>query len=148
MGKVGTISANRYSIHACKEDQFSIFSYSCSVLGFSKALLQIQHCRVMLSAILDLKLNSIYQTTVPSFEILNLYYIQYQMARIFNFLPQSSLCHIFGTEILISSLLEIMVAVDNKDMYWPQILAFYLYTQFLLVFPSGNCDSKILHILD
>ena len=34
------------------------------------------------------------------------------------------------------------------ETQWPQILATYLYAQFLLISLSGNCDSKLLHVLD
>ena len=47
-----------------------------------------------------------------------------------------------------SSLLEAVKVIDNTEVYWPRMLAFYLYAQFLLVSPFDNCDSKILHILD
>ena len=70
------------------------------------------------------------------------------MARMFNLSPQSSSINIFGTEILMSSLLETIKSGDNTEVYWPQMLAFCLYAQFLLVLPSGDYDSKLLHILD
>ena len=70
------------------------------------------------------------------------------MVRIFNLSPQSSSLHIFGTEILMSSLLKAIKFGDNTEVYWPRMLAFYLYAQFLLALPSGDCDSKLLHILD
>ena len=47
-----------------------------------------------------------------------------------------------------SSLLETIKAGDSTEVYWPRMLAFYLYAQFLLVSPSGDYDSKLLHILD
>ena len=47
-----------------------------------------------------------------------------------------------------TSLLDVIVVVDNKEIYWPRMLAFCLYAQFLLVFLSSNCNSKILHVLD
>ena len=75
-------------------------------------------------------------------------FLQYQMARMFNLSPHSSSLHIFGTEILMSSLLETIIDGDNTKVYWPQMLALCLYTQFLLVSPSDDCDSKLLHILD
>ena len=40
------------------------------------------------------------------------------------------------------------MAIDNTEAYWLRILAFCVYAQFLLVSPSGNCDSKMLNILD
>ena len=46
------------------------------------------------------------------------------------------------------SFLEIVVATNIKEVYWHRMIAFCLYAQFLLVSPSGNCDSKILHILN
>lgn len=70
------------------------------------------------------------------------------MARMFNFSPQSSFHHIFDTEIMMSSLLKDIVAMDKKKVYWPWMLAFYLYAQFLLVSPSGNYDPKLLYILN
>ena len=71
--------------------------------------------------------------------------MQNQMARMLNLSPQSSSLHIFKAEILMSSLLT---AGDSTKVYWPRMLAFCLYAQFLLVSPSGDCDSKLLHILD
>ena len=47
-----------------------------------------------------------------------------------------------------SSLLDFVVAVDKMEVYWPRMLAFYLYAQFLLVSLSADCDPKILYILD
>ena len=68
-------------------------------------------------AITGSQLNFACQIMVPSIEIPDLHSIQYQIARMFNFLSQSSLRHIFGTEVLISSLVEVTVAVDNKEIY-------------------------------
>ena len=47
-----------------------------------------------------------------------------------------------------SSLLEAIMAIDNTEAYWLQMLAFYIYAQFLLVSPSGNYNSKMMNILD
>ena len=41
-----------------------------------------------------------------------------------------------------------MVATDKLEVHWPRLLALCLYSQFLLISPSGDCDPKILSILD
>ena len=33
-------------------------------------------------------------------------------------------------------------------MHWPRLLALRLYSQFLLISPFGDCDPKILSVLD
>ena len=38
--------------------------------------------------------------------------------------------------------------MDTKEVYWPRMIALYLYAQFFLVSPFGNCDIKVLQILD
>ena len=70
------------------------------------------------------------------------------MARIFNFSPQSSLRHIFSAEILTSSLLDVVVAMDNKEVYWPWMLAFCLYAQFLLIFSQEDANIRIISIIE
>ena len=70
------------------------------------------------------------------------------MDRMFNIPPQSSLQHVFVNEIAVSSLLEAVMAIDNTEAYWLRMLAFCVYAQFLLVSPSGNCDYKMLNVLD
>ena len=47
-----------------------------------------------------------------------------------------------------NSLLQAVASTDSTETRWPRILATCLYAQFLLVSLSGNCDSKLLHILD
>ena len=47
-----------------------------------------------------------------------------------------------------SSLLNSMIFVDKAKVYWPRLLALCLYSQFLLVSLYGDCDPKILSILD
>ena len=99
-------------------------------------------------AILGSQSDSACQITTPSFEILNLHSIQYQMARMFSFSPQTSLQHVSGAVITISSLLNSVVAIDESEVYWPRLLALCLYSQFLLTSLSSDCDLKILSILD
>ena len=99
-------------------------------------------------AILGSQSNSSCQITTPPFEIPNLYFIQYQMARMFNFSPQTSLHYLLGTEINMNSLLDSMVATDKSKVHWPRLLALCLYSQFLLISLSGDCDPKILSVLD
>ena len=83
-------------------------------------------------AILDSQLESACQIATPSFEIPDLYFIQYQMARMFNFSPQTSLQHVSGAAITMSSLLNSVVAMEKLEVYWPRLLALCLYSQFLL----------------
>ena len=99
-------------------------------------------------AILGSQSNSAWQITIPSFETPDLHSIQYQMARMFSFLPQASLQHLSGAAITMSSLLDSVVAIDKSEVYWPRLLALCLYSQFLLTSLSGDCDPKILSILD
>ena len=88
------------------------------------------------------------QIATPPLEIPNSHLIQYQMARMFNFPPQTSLHYLSGAEINMNSLLDSMVATDKSEMHWPRLLALCLYSQFLLILPSGDCDPKILFVLD
>ena len=99
-------------------------------------------------AILGSRLDSARQIAVPLVQTPDLHLIQYQMARMFNLAPQLSLQYIFGKEISLSSLMEAVTSTDNKETRWPRMLAFYIYAQFLLVSLSGNCDAKLLHILN
>ena len=99
-------------------------------------------------AIIGSRLDSICQIVILSVQTPNLHSIQFQIARMFNIPPQSSLQHAFGNKIMMSSLLEATMAIDNIEVYWLQMLAFCIYAQFLLVSPFGNCNSKILNVLD
>ena len=69
------------------------------------------------------------------------------MARMFNLASQSFARLILGSEIELESFLEIILDVNKGVVHWPQMMALCLYTQFLLVSLSENCDSKILHVL-
>ena len=99
-------------------------------------------------AILGSQSDSACQIAIPSLKTPDLHSIQYQMARIFSFSPQSSLQHLSGVVITMSSLLDSVVAIDKSEAYWPRLLALCLYSQFLLTSLSGDCDPKILSILD
>ena len=99
-------------------------------------------------AILGSRLDSACQIAIPPVQTPDLHSIQHQMARMFNIPPQSSFQHILGNGIVMSSILEAVMAMDNTKAYWLRMLALYIYAQFLLVSPSGNCDSKMLNILD
>ena len=88
------------------------------------------------------------QIAIPSFETPDLHSIQYQMARMFSFSPQSSLQHLSGAVITMSSLLDSVVAIDKSEVYWPRLLALCLYSQFLLTSLSRDCDPKVLSVLD
>ena len=99
-------------------------------------------------AILGSQSNSACQIVTPPFEIFDLHFIQYQMARMFNFLPQMLLHYLSGAEINMNSLLDSVVATDKSEVHWPRLLALCLYSQFLLISSSGDCDPKILSILD
>ena len=74
--------------------------------------------------------------------------IQQQMARLFNILPFVSLAHVSVNDIIFEPFLKAAVAVNNNEVYWPRMIAFCTYAQFLLVSSSGDCDPKIMHILD
>lgn len=99
-------------------------------------------------AILGCQLDSSCQIAVPPLRVPDMHSIQLQMARMFDLAPQFSLRHIFNNEVLTNSLLEVVVSVDNKEIHWSRMMALCLYAQFLLVSPSGNCDPKILSIID
>ena len=99
-------------------------------------------------AILGSSLDSVRQIAVPLVQTPDLHSIQYHMARIFNILPQSSFQHILGNGIAVSFFLEAATAMDNTEAYWIRMLAFCVYAQFLLVSLSGNCDSKMLNVLN
>ena len=70
------------------------------------------------------------------------------MVRLFNIPPSLSLAHISGNGIIFESFLKAAVAVNSSKVYWPRMIAFCIYTQFLLVSPFRDCDPKIMHILD
>ena len=59
-----------------------------------------------------------------------------------------SLAYISNNGIIFEPFLKAVVAVNNNEVYWPRMIAFCIYAQFLLVSPSGDCDPKIMHILD
>lgn len=99
-------------------------------------------------AILGSRLDSSRLIVVPSAQTPDLHIIHYQMARMFNLAPQLSLQYIFGNEISLSSLMEAVTSIDVKETRWPRMLASCIYAQFLLVSLSGNCDAKLLHIID
>ena len=80
-----------------------------------------------LEAILGYRLDSARQIVVPPVQTPDLHSIQYQMARMFNIPPQSSLQHVFGNEITMSSLLEAVMATINTEVYWFRMLAFCVY---------------------
>ena len=69
------------------------------------------------TAILGSQSDSACQIATPTFEIPDLHFIQYQMARMFNFSPQTSLHHMSGTEINMNSLLDSVVATDKSEVY-------------------------------
>ena len=77
-------------------------------------------------AILGAQSDSAYQIATPLLEILDLHSIQYQMARMFSFSPQISLQHVSGAGIIMSSLLNSVVAIDKLKVYWPRLLALCL----------------------
>ena len=99
-------------------------------------------------AVLGSQSDSARQIVIPSFETLDLHSIQYQMARMFSFSPQTTLRHLSGTAITMSSLLNSVVAIDQSEVFWPRLLALCLYSQFLLTSLLGDYDLKILSILD
>ena len=70
------------------------------------------------------------------------------MARMFNFSPQTSLHYLSGTEMNINSLLDSVVATDKSEVHWPRLLALCLYSQFLLISLFGDCNPKVLSVLD
>ena len=68
-------------------------------------------------AILGSQMDSACQIMIPLVEIPDLHFIQYQIARLFNLSPRSSLRHIFDTEILMESFLKLVIATNNKEVY-------------------------------
>ena len=99
-------------------------------------------------AILGSQSDSACQIAIPPLEIPDSHLIQYHMARMFNFSPQTSFNYLSGAEINMNSLLDSMMTTDKSKVHWPRLIALYLYSQFLLISPSGDCDSKILSVLD
>ena len=78
--------------------------------------------------VLGLQSDSACQIVIPSFETPDLHSIQYQMARMFSFSPQTTLHHLSGTAITMSSLLNSVVAIDQSEVFWPRLLALCLYS--------------------
>ena len=70
-------------------------------------------------AILGSESNYVCQIATPSFKIPDLHFIQYQMARMFNFSPQTSLHYLSGAKINMNSLLDSVVDIDNSEVHWP-----------------------------
>ena len=85
---------------------------------------------------------------ISPLEALEFHSIQHHMAQLLNLSPQSSRHLISSAEVSLEPFLDIVIVVDHKEAYWPRMMTFYLYAQFLLISPFGNCDSKVLHVLD
>ena len=79
-------------------------------------------------AILGSQSDSGCQIAISPFEIPDLHLIQYQMARMFNFSPQTSLHYLSGAEINMNSLLSSVMATDKSEVHWPRLLALCLYS--------------------
>ena len=88
------------------------------------------------------------QLVVPRLRSLDPHTILYQLRTLYGQSSRTSACSIVGSEIQLESLIEIFLDIGTAEVCWPRVLALCLYSQFLLVSHSGNCDSKILHILD
>ena len=88
------------------------------------------------------------QVAVPLFNQPDERNIQNQMARLFNLPSSSSLSYMIGNNLIIESFLKDAVAVNNKEVYWPRMIALCLYAQFLLVSPSGDGNTKLFQIID
>ena len=81
-------------------------------------------------AILGSQSDSACQIATPPLEILDSHLIQYQIARMFNFPPQTSLHYLSGAEINMNSLLDSVVATDKSEVHWPRLIVLCLYSQF------------------
>ena len=99
-------------------------------------------------ALLGCNLDSTYPLVISNLGILDPHSTQYQMAQMFNLTPQSSACLILGSEIELESFPVILSRINTEEAHWPRMMALCLYAQFVLVSASGNCDAKILHILN
>ena len=88
------------------------------------------------------------QLAIPRLRSPDPHTILYQLRTLYGQSSRTSACSIVDSEIRSESLIEILLDIGMAEVHWPRVLTVCLYSQFLLVSHSGNCDSKILHILD
>ena len=88
------------------------------------------------------------QLAIPRLRSPDPHTIQYHLRTLYGQSSRTSTGSIIGSEIRLESLIEILLDISTAEVRWPRVLALCLYSQFLLVSHSGNCNPKILHVLD
>ena len=99
-------------------------------------------------ALLGYNLDPTCQLAIPRLRSPDPHTIQYQLRTLYGQSPRISAGSIINSEIQLESLIEILLDMGTAKVRWPRTMALCLYSQFLLVSLSGNCDPKLLHVLD
>ena len=99
-------------------------------------------------ALLGYKLDPTCQLAIPRLISPNPHTIQYHLRMLYGQSSRGFAGSIVDSEIRLESLIEILLNIGTAKVRWPRAMALCLYSQFLLVSLSGNCDPKILHVLD
>ena len=99
-------------------------------------------------ALLGYNLDPTCQLAIPRLRSPDPHTIQYQLRMLYGQSSRISVGSIINSEIQLESLIEILLDMGIAEVRWPRAMALCLYSQFLLVSISGNCDPKILHVLD
>ena len=99
-------------------------------------------------ALLGYNLDPTCQLAIPRLRSPDPHTIQYQLRTLYGQSSRISAGSIIDSEIRLESSIEILLDIGIVEVRWPRAMALCLYSQFLLVCLSRNCDPKILHVLD